>query len=497
MAKFLDNTGLSYLWGKIKETFVSKETGKGLSTNDFTTELKTKLEGVEAGAQKNVKPDWNAAAGNAAEILNKPSIPSKTSDLTNDSGFITQEQVPEGAVASSTSPKMDGTAAVGVENAFARGDHVHPSDTKKVNKSGDTMSGNLAMGGNKVTGLGTPTDTGDAATKQYVDDGLNGKAASDHNHDNAYLKLSGGTMTGPIVFSAERGEIKKTTDTAEAAVEIDEQAVEILFKNVTSGKNNRMTVSATGAEIVVGETTSGDGTGVKITVDETNGVKIPMVATPVNDRDAANKKYVDDGLAGKAASDHDHDDRYYQKSEVYTKTEVDGKGFLVASDIANKADKSTTLAGYGITDAYTKSETDSQIDTKIANKADKSTTLAGYGITDAYTKSETYSKTEVDGKLSSVYKPAGNCLFANLPTPSASNLGNVYSMLDAFTTDDRFLASEPTEYPIGSNVVVVQVEDAYYFDVLAGFIDLSGYMEKTDMVALTSEEIDQIIASVA
>ena len=96
-----------------------------------------------------------------------------------------------------------------------------------------------------------------------------------------------------------------------------------------------------------------------------------------------------------------------------------------------------------------------------------------------------------------MYKPAGNCLFANLPTPSASNLGNVYSMLDAFTTDDRFLASEPTEYPIGSNVVVVQVEDAYYFDVLAGFIDLSGYMEKTDMVALTSEEIDQIIASVA
>lgn len=36
-------------------------------------------------------------------------LPSKTSDLTNDSGFITAKDVPEGAAASSTVPKMDGT----------------------------------------------------------------------------------------------------------------------------------------------------------------------------------------------------------------------------------------------------------------------------------------------------------------------------------------------------------------------------------------------------
>lgn len=36
---------------------------------------KTKLNGIETGAQANVKPDWDAAAGSAAEILNKPSIP--------------------------------------------------------------------------------------------------------------------------------------------------------------------------------------------------------------------------------------------------------------------------------------------------------------------------------------------------------------------------------------------------------------------------------------
>ena len=38
-----------------------------------------------------------------------------------------------------------------------------------VNVSGDTMSGALAMGSNKITGLGTPTASTDATTKTYVD----------------------------------------------------------------------------------------------------------------------------------------------------------------------------------------------------------------------------------------------------------------------------------------------------------------------------------------
>ena len=38
-----------------------------------------------------------------------------------------------------------------------------------LNKSGDAMAGPLAMGGNKVTGLGTPTAPGDAVTKAYAD----------------------------------------------------------------------------------------------------------------------------------------------------------------------------------------------------------------------------------------------------------------------------------------------------------------------------------------
>lgn len=78
--------------------------------------------------------------------LVKNAIPTKVSQLTNDAGFITDADIPEGAAASTTAPLMDGTAAVGVSNAFARGDHVHPSDDSKLSLSGGTMTGNLDMG---------------------------------------------------------------------------------------------------------------------------------------------------------------------------------------------------------------------------------------------------------------------------------------------------------------------------------------------------------------
>lgn len=51
--------------------------------DNFTTEYETKLNGIEAGAEVNVQSDWNASSGDA-QILNKPSIPTKTSELTND-----------------------------------------------------------------------------------------------------------------------------------------------------------------------------------------------------------------------------------------------------------------------------------------------------------------------------------------------------------------------------------------------------------------------------
>lgn len=51
--KFLDATGVTLLWQKIKLTFVAKESGKGLSQENFTSAEKTKLAGIAAGATAN------------------------------------------------------------------------------------------------------------------------------------------------------------------------------------------------------------------------------------------------------------------------------------------------------------------------------------------------------------------------------------------------------------------------------------------------------------
>ena len=52
----------------------------------------------------------------------------------------------------------------------AKKKYVDDQDALQVTKSGDTMSGQLNMGSNKITNLGTPTSSLDAATKDYVDD---------------------------------------------------------------------------------------------------------------------------------------------------------------------------------------------------------------------------------------------------------------------------------------------------------------------------------------
>lgn len=58
MAKYLDENGLLYLWGKIKALFVAKEDGKGLSTNDYTSAEKEKLAGIAKGANNYTHPGY-------------------------------------------------------------------------------------------------------------------------------------------------------------------------------------------------------------------------------------------------------------------------------------------------------------------------------------------------------------------------------------------------------------------------------------------------------
>lgn len=76
--KFLDQNGLLYFWQKIVNKFVAKVDGKGLSTNDFTNELKTKLDGIAVGANKTTVEDvltstsiTNALSANQGKVLDE------------------------------------------------------------------------------------------------------------------------------------------------------------------------------------------------------------------------------------------------------------------------------------------------------------------------------------------------------------------------------------------------------------------------------------------
>jgi hypothetical protein len=82
------------------------------------------------------------------------------------------------------------------EIAAALNDTANFSDTV-VLKTGSTMSGALAMGTNKITGLGEPTNPQDAVTKNYLDT----------------TTLAPSNLTGPITSSGSATSIASQTGT--------------------------------------------------------------------------------------------------------------------------------------------------------------------------------------------------------------------------------------------------------------------------------------------
>lgn len=96
--EYLDKSGLTLLISKIKTALGGKvdvESGKGLSTNDYTSEEKSKLSGIASGAQTNVIESVKVN-GTKVEPSSKAvdiSVPTKVSQLANDSGFQNATQV--------------------------------------------------------------------------------------------------------------------------------------------------------------------------------------------------------------------------------------------------------------------------------------------------------------------------------------------------------------------------------------------------------------------
>lgn len=80
----------------------------------------------------------------------------------------------------------------------------------------------------------------------------------------------------------------------------------------------------------------------------------------------------------------------------------------------------------------------------------------------------------------SVYRPKGSITFAGLRALTSATAGDVYNVTDAFTLGSK-------SYPAGSNVACLKsfssavTPDETYWDVLAGFVDLSPYAKTSEV----------------
>ena len=142
-------------------------------------------------------------------------------------------------------------AALGDDAAFST--TVTNSIASKLPLAGGTMSGAIAMGTNKITGLGTPTTSTDASTKAYVD---------------TMLPLAGGTMSGAIAMGAN-----KITGVANPTNAQDVATKNYIDTAVLAPSNLTGPITSSGAATSIASQT---GTGTKFVMDTS-----PTLVTPV------------------------------------------------------------------------------------------------------------------------------------------------------------------------------------------------------------------------
>jgi hypothetical protein len=126
---------------------------------------------------------------------------------------------------SSTTPSMDGSAAIGTGTTAARADHVHATDTSRAPLNSPTFTGTVTVP--------TPVNDSDASTKAYVDSAAQGidwkasvRAATTTSGTLSSAFANGSVIDGVTLATGNR----------------------ILVKNQASGAENGIyTVNATGA----------------------------------------------------------------------------------------------------------------------------------------------------------------------------------------------------------------------------------------------------------
>lgn len=181
--KFLGENGLLYVWQKIKTlmgTKVDKIDGKGLSTNDYTTDEKTKLSNIESGAQVNTIESITIN-GTAATINNKAAT------LTIEAGKIDEITV-NGATQSIVNKAVNITVPTKVSDLTIDGDVVIDSNYVHTDNNYTTEEKNKLADLTKITKVSELTNDSEFQTADEVQDAIDEAIGDIVSFDTKILK---------------------------------------------------------------------------------------------------------------------------------------------------------------------------------------------------------------------------------------------------------------------------------------------------------------------
>ena len=187
-------------------------------------------------------------------------------------------------------------------------------------------------------------------------------------------------------------------------------------------------------------------------------------------------------------------------------TSLTGKPSIEGHELASGNQTAASL-GLATPSDISTATADMATQTWVTEKGYQTSTQVQQAITTATTDmatktwvtSQNYATTSnvntlISQAVSTVYTPKGSLTdISTLTTLAASGkVGDVYNISSEFTTTADFVEGVGKVYPAGTNIVLVEVEDAKKWDVLAGSVDLSAYVKSSEMVAITDGEIDEI-----
>lgn len=407
-----DITGLQdALDAKAAKTYVDTELGKKVSTDTYNTGMATKANAEDVSAALEDKADKTS-------VYTKDDIDGKVSTLNT-----------------AISKKADQSALTTLSG---------------------TVSGHTTSITNINTDLAKKANSADVYTKTAANELLDEKANKADVYTSTYIdtELAKKANSADLKALAKKDKVSKSDLDSSLSTELDAKATTAAMNSALAKKADQSTVenledsltTEIGKKATKATTIAGYGITDAYTKTEVDGMvagtfhfrgeKSAYNQLPTNAKEGdvwqvGDKEYAWDGdswvelgfnidlsayakTADVAAtyatiatvSTKANSADVYTKSQVYTKTEADAafmtdaevvaKGYATTSamntELAKKANSATTLSGYGITDAYTKTE----VNTALGKKANTATSLSGYGITDAYTK------TEVDNKVTTI-----------------------------------------------------------------------------------------------